>query len=877
VNIFTAVDAANKSITPPSSAQVLLGWNTAADGSGTAYAAGQATSIATNLTLYAQWSTRTIDLSETTSSGSGTELTITTSNGGTGMLPWSKQGSNSLSTGGGGVSTDNGVDFYTVTFNPAANGRTYNIIQSGWRNDGAPEPKNHTAIFSRIVVSRNVNVTLNFDDIYMDGYVVVEDGAELTLLLNNTGSIGPVPAEKSWILQGISGGAGSNVVVDSAAGTGLISGAIEIRGLNSTNTAIDSAGRVAIIGGNTILRGYDDPGMGVSAAVFDMSGGKLWAQGFTAGAGGGTFTFTGGTFDGKCIGATCAGIKADLLDVSAGTVRGVVEGKYGIYANDTDISGGQVTAQVLYFSVPTAAGLGGTNIAIRGGDVTAKIQGEGSAISAEVLNISAGTVTATAMSNHPADGGAGIGGGVGLAGGSVVISGGIVAAQGASGAAGIGGGAGGAGGSVTVTGGQVTATGGDGGGAGIGGGAGGAGAVVAIDAAVDVLAYSWGDLPAIHSVNDNSDDGDGHYVNAVLTAAIPVATQLDVTDPVNSTVYRSLMLPRYYRAFAYSTGGSSQRNDEVWVCDTGGNLLGDIVRTADDGVVYSMIDLGDYNPFNTVKNKGWLPVKFRHYFVVTEKHVDAAGIPLPAPVVDTVTQVPRATPVYSKGVPALAGYTPLGFYVGEVYPPATGSLDTGGTVRVDPVIDHFTVYFVYAPGTDLTVTKIVTGANADKTRSFLFAGYFFDDAAGTDPLAATSFEFTKTGPGLDPPVEGELEVEASNRVVFSLKDGESITIHGVPLAAYVQVSERPDDRYDTRFQDSVELDDESGGDTAAGGVGPRLMTVDRGFVFTNTRIEVPVTSVASNDTAYAGLIAVGASLVALALVLPLGNWKRASQ
>ena len=887
VTIFSAATAASKGITAPSNEQVLLGWNTAADGKGTAYSAGQAAAITTNLVLYAQWSALTIDLSESVSDGGSLAYSIAPSNGLTGWQPYSVVfGPGAATNGGGWLSAQKPqADYYTLTFNQPAHGKTFHIIQSGWRAGASELPKNDTSVFNRIVISSNVSVTLNVDDIYLRGEIVVEAGATLTLLLNNTSTFGTPDTERSWIWGGVRGGNNSTIIIDSATSSGSQDGALKVFGLFNDYTAITSTGRVVFKGGDTMLEGPDSPGAGVNASVLDMSGGKLWAEGFIAGASGGTVTFTGGEFEGKCLGADCAGITANRLSVSGGTVRSLVEGHYGIFATDADISGGEVTAQVIHNSLPTAAGLGGTNLTIRGGEVTATIRGEGAAISEDVMDISAGTVKATAFSNGSTPGGAGIGGGYGRAGGTVTISGGTVTAKGANGAAGIGGGGGGgAGGTVTINSGTVTATGGTwlkapthDGGAGIGGGGGnanviggGAPATVTIDHAAEVVAYSWGDLPAVHSDSDSTaNGGDGYFVNAKLASDFDHLVDLKVTDLATAKPHQTLTLPTNYQAFAYSTGTTDECTDQIMAYRESAPE-GDVVRAADDGVVYSMIDLGDYNPHNSVKDKGWLPVKFRDYFLVTEKHVDQAGNPLPAPVVDTTTQVPRQSPAYSKKAPTLAGYATLGYYIGQAYPPQGDTYVPGDTVQVSPVQDHLTVFFVYTDIATLSVSNKTVGQYANLNKEFSFAINFFEDEQGKVPLTGGTYHFTKTNPNPALNVSGVAH-SVDGLVTFALKDGETYRIEDAPAWAYFKVVEGPDDNYDTAFKDSVEAVVETGKDTAGNDVGLRLMSLDRSFAFTNTRVEVPVSGVPFNDRIFVGLIVVAAGLAGLMAIVQGGR------
>lgn len=914
--VVTVWNSATPTFRPPSAGQTFQGWNTKPDGTGDSYTAGQTYTFTSSMILFAQWSSGEIDLSQTIS-WAGTDVTVSP-----GMNAYS--GNSSLDfqyytlfygDGGNAVTTVSGP-FRNLTFNLTADGKTYKVIQTGYRGnsgnatDPHDRPKEDTAIFDRISISPEVRVTLEIDDIDMVGDIIVGDGATLTLLVKNSGLIGKTPSEANYLWGRASGGNGititggtdSTINIDSAANPGTTtSGNLQVTGRGVKG--IGSAGKVVVKGGKKVT--VQDPGgsatainasnltvtggdllatssiAGISGSAITISGGKVSAIGNTDGISGGHVTISGGQTDASST-ATGSAIAGDELDVTAGTLNATAW-NYGINVTDVDISNGTVVTNVTSLD-PNSAGLTGTDVTIRGGQVTASNTGEGAAISGTLVKISAGNVTANAMALGPAcSGGAGIGGSMGASAGSIVISGGTVTAKGANSAAAIGGGGanidwtntvlgpGGAGGSVTITGGTVSATGGGkvqgtsapvGGGAGIGGGFGGAAATVSIAVGADLTVYSSGDLPAIHAGNNNP--GNGHYVNAILTQAIPVPATFDVKVAGTSTVLRTLSLPNNYLGFAYTTGTTAMRTDQIWVYDSA-TLLGDLVRANDDGPVFSMKALADYNGHGQPNNSGWMPVKFRDYYQVTEKYVDLAGNPVPG-MADTNTQIKLAASprTYTKAVPKVTGWAALGYYIGDTYPPQSGTYQTGGTVTINPLNDHYTVYFVYTDVTSLTVTQSVDGRLGNLTKPFVFSIYFFEDEHGNVPVTGKTYHFTKTGPSGTS--AGLAEVDAFGVVTFSLAHGEAFTLEDAPATAYFRIVEDLDTNYATTFKDSTESTSEDGTDTAANNVGPRLMSIERSFDFTNLRADVPPTNVTWPARPLVGFIGLVLGLAMLAVL-----------
>jgi hypothetical protein len=139
----------------------------------------------------------------------------------------------------------------------------------------------------------------------------------------------------------------------------------------------------------------------------------------------------------------------------------------------------------------------------------------------------------------------------------------------------------------------VTATGGSYG-AGIGNGLYGDKAPdISIASTATVKAYSmaYSDRPAIHA-SDNSNLGDGFYVNAYFAAPISddSATELRIRANGGATVTDTLELPADYACFAYTTQSDESQDDLIDAYE-GTRLLGRVIREADrQAEIYSVDD-----------------------------------------------------------------------------------------------------------------------------------------------------------------------------------------------------------------------------------------------------------------------------------------------
>ncbi|MCL2315482.1 MAG: hypothetical protein FWC46_00135, partial [Actinomycetia bacterium] len=166
-------------------------------------------------------------------------------------------------------------------------------------------------------------------------------------------------------------------------------------------------------------------------------------------------------------------------------------------------------------------------------------------------------------------------------------------------------------GAITIQGGTVTAAGGSGGGAGIGGAAGGSGATLTIGAGAVVTAYATGSSrPALDA--DGGNHGTGFSANAMIDVPLPGPISVFRDGYAGGRVSDAievLALPAGYRAFAYTTGGTS-RTDNLYADLGYAAALGRtdhraIARSADDAKpVFSAQRLDAYDAVNPADAAG---------------------------------------------------------------------------------------------------------------------------------------------------------------------------------------------------------------------------------------------------------------------------------
>jgi len=139
--------------------------------------------------------------------------------------------------------------------------------------------------------------------------------------------------------------------------------------------------------------------------------------------------------------------------------------------------------------------------------------------------------------------------------------------------------------------------------------------------------------------------------------------------------------------------------------------------------------------------------------------------------------------------------------------------------------------------TEVTITNIVKGDYADKTRPFLFTVYYYTDELGAAPAA---------------PV-GEYS--------FTLSHGQKVILEDIPSDIYIRIVMGESDEYIPAYKDSADADGAEGNDTGV------LLTGDqpRTFDFENTMYEVVPTGISDSSAGFLSLLLVSVLLLALSV------------
>jgi hypothetical protein len=144
--------------------------------------------------------------------------------------------------------------------------------------------------------------------------------------------------------------------------------------------------------------------------------------------------------------------------------------------------------------------------------------------------------------------------------------------------------------------------------------------------------------------------------------------------------------------------------------------------------------------------------------------------------------------------------------------------------------------------TEVTVSKTVSGLRGDKAKAFGFEVYLTDSAGKA--LAGEKLSYVYA----DAATEYEMVLDSAGMGVFTLKHGQSVTIKGVRVDAWIRVLEKDWLGYDVTYTDSA--GGSGGNDMVLSTVG----TKERIFRFTNAWIPVPPTGVNVGDVLSASLM-----------------------
>lgn len=204
-------------------------------------------------------------------------------------------------------------------------------------------------------------------------------------------------------------------------------------------------------------------------------------------------------------------------------------------------------------------------------------------------------------------------------------------------------------------------------------------------------------------------------------------------------------------------------------------------------------------------------------------------------------------------IPSIPDYVYVGWRQG-----ANGTLlKTTPTLPV--VTSSSSIYLVYAR-INVTVSSVVSGDYADKTRDFTFT-IKFEDASGsplTGELAYTGGILP--GSGASAPGNSSLNLNPSGEANFTLRHGQVITIAGVPANGKVWIEMESVIGYTTTWQDGAasSVPGKSTDELAMSGT-------DRTIAFTNTYDDVVPAGIRTDDTG--ALLLAGVSILLLAVSL----------
>lgn len=547
-----------------------------------------------------------------------------------------------------------------LVFNAAANGNTYNIIQTGIPNDliaSSIGVKYGSSMVGTIEVQNGVNITLIISEIDYIGSISILGTGRLTLILDGQSRIWGnihVPAGSQFTLASLSGGDGDilNMPSDSAA----VSYNARIGSSGNNSSMLDNtAGQITINSGivnmtvHSMGAGIGGGGGGVNAAAgsggnITINGGRIQIYQYGVGSYDGTGFSGAGIGGGGGSEANHNGAGAGNVLITGGTVivrqytraAGIGGGSYGP-AGNIEIRGGYVDVEVIRAAEKPYAGDGtaiGNSSGTNAGTGTITISG--GTVRAVAINTAIGRMQGGSIGNHL----------------NIYITGGSIYARGTSGP-GIGYVSESYGSTLSITGGtvvaesiKVSAI----------GGFSDAPAFI-LGAAADVWAISGGTRPAFN-VADNQ--GDGYYVNASLETKISSSNATDLLVYSAGVYQRTLSLPAGYQNFGYSSNQASQRTDTI-IAQYGTTVLGTIVRTYDNSSqIYSIKTNAGYSSHSKVA--GVLTVKLGStsgmQLTVTEQYVDIDGNPMPDMPPTTTTMAFGA--LYTKEIPEVDDYIAVG-------------------------------------------------------------------------------------------------------------------------------------------------------------------------------------------------------------------------
>ncbi|WP_205692743.1 right-handed parallel beta-helix repeat-containing protein [Lacrimispora amygdalina] len=215
-------------------------------------------------------------------------------------------------------------------------------------------------------------------------------------------------------------------------------------------------------------------------------------------------------------------------------------------------------------------------------------------------------------------------------------------------------------------------------------------------------------------------------------------------------------------------------------------------------------------------------------------------------------------------IPAIPGYVYAGWQWG------TSGTRQGSEVPVtlSDVTNNTDIYLRYTRNS-VTVSNVVSGDYADKTRDFTFT-LRFEDSSGTPLTGTLTYKGgIVSGSGAVRPSNGTLTLDANGDAIFTLRHGQQITIADVPTDGKVWIETESVIGYTASWSDS-DLSTGTGVST-----GELTMTgTDRTIAFTNTYADVVATGIRPNSTGPALLLSLLAGVAVLLLTAGLMRRRR---
>ena len=766
-----------------------------------------------------------------------------------------------VGTGAPGVGTYKGYSVVNVAgwgnrliFNTGANAYTYELTQTG------------NLQFYHFVISTGVETTITLNGVNWPFNLrefELQGNADITFLLTGTNTFGRnivVPKDAKLTIDSANSSGSTDGSLSVAPYNGSAAAAIGSSSGNTTGGTLPCNSGIITIKGGTITA--TQIGTANGAAI---GGGEGYLG--TVIIEGGNVTATG--VNGAAIGGGSNQNGTSTVTITGGTVTAAsngngaaIGGGYGSYSiGKVTITDGNVTAKYDKTSYGTPVG-SPYGAAIGGGRY-----GKG------IVNISNGKIIAEAHM------GAAIGGGYGSNMGSTVPPGigevtitggdlnlksyaGACIGQGGSTQPGIGTNI--KKGYVTITGGTIFADFQN-------GNAVGSGwnfsdfPVITINAEADIVGFGRGDnnIGGIDCGHLSTDMnlGTGYFVNGSMVHTPQPGKQLFVVYDRNdqSVPLRVVYVDFGFYEFFYTTGTTNARVDYVYIGTEATGVKQVIRKTKGTGnysddiaAVYAVIRPLEYNDNGHRWQNYWVPLPVEHgnggsfvfHHGISEYHVDTNGKLIPGVVPNPRKKfIPAGQDYEGSPLTNISGYNYKGYkWTNE--PDGSGLDILSGNPDKNNITAPAKVYFVYKvdPGkSNVTVSKIVTGINGNKTKDFTFTIFFLDDD-GNPVKAGKAYACegdVLPGTGASVPETDELTTISGGKAEFTLKHGQTLTIKGVQVDYQIKIIETTDSSYQVSYKDDGDSSDPGDEDMEFKPVGVGA----RRFDFENRKLTVPPTGI----------------------------------